>query len=180
VFRKLSLGLASLGLAVAAACAHPVALEPVAARLDVPMPPPRVVVPPSTDFVDPAPPPASTPAPATAAPPLRTAPRSDKPATPPSTVPPPPESVASPVTPLETTADVSALEAQTRTLLNNAKKDLDRVDKNSLSPDARAQYNRALSFASQANTALKDKNYTYARNMAEKAAALASQLPKTR
>jgi hypothetical protein len=53
------------------------------------------------------------------------------------------------------------------------------VEPRTLSPDARAQYEAAKGFVKQAQTALKEKNYTYARNMAEKAAALASQLPKT-
>jgi len=53
------------------------------------------------------------------------------------------------------------------------------VDSRTLSSDARAQYQLALQFAKEAQTALNEKNLTYARNMAEKAAALASQLPKT-
>jgi hypothetical protein len=53
------------------------------------------------------------------------------------------------------------------------------VNARSLSSDARAQYQLALGFVKQAQTALNEKNLTYARNMAEKAAALASQLPKS-
>jgi hypothetical protein len=74
---------------------------------------------------------------------------------------------------------VKTLETQTRALLASANKDLGRVDSKTLSSDARAQYQLALSFVHQAQTALNEKNLTYARNMAEKAAALASQLPKT-
>lgn len=98
---------------------------------------------------------------------------------PPAAAPPaaaPPETAA----PLETTSDVTALEQQTQTLLANAERDLGRVDVHSLGIDAKAQYQRARSFVAQARKALDDKNYTYARNMADKAAALAGQLPKTK
>ncbi len=91
-------------------------------------------------------------------------------------MPPPPEASTPP---LETTSDVKTLEQQTNTLLANAERDLSRVDAKTLSPDARAQFNAAQGFVKQARTALHEKNLTYARNMAEKAAALASQLPKT-
>jgi len=63
--------------------------------------------------------------------------------------------------------------------LDNAQKDLLRVDVRTLSADAQAQYHAAQEFVKQAQLALKERNLTYARNMAEKAAALASQLPKT-
>jgi hypothetical protein len=141
------------------------------------------VVPPSADLGDPPPPAApATPAPTApprprdaSAPPARPP---DKPATaaPPTVAPPPPEASTPP---LETTSDVKTLEQQTQTLLANARRDLGRVDSKTLSSDARAQYQLALGFVKMAETALKEKNLTYARNMAEKAAALASQLPKT-
>jgi hypothetical protein len=141
------------------------------------------VVPPSADAADPPTPAAPvTPTPTAparprdaAAPPVRP---TDKPAaaTPPTTTSPPPE-VSTP--PLETTSDVKTLEDQTNALLANARKDLGRVDLKTLSAEAKAQYQLADSFVKQAQTALREKNYTYARNMAEKAAALASQLPKT-
>lgn len=146
--------------------------------LDVSPPPPRVVVPPSTDIVDPPAAP-STPAPI-ATPPrpdVKPTARPEKPATT-TTAPPTPEVVPAP--PIETTADVSSLELQTKTLIANAHRDLDRINKSSLSADARAQYDRAQGFVKQAENAMGEKNLTYARNMAEKAAALASQLPKTR
>lgn len=150
--------------------------------LDVPAPPPRVVVPPSEDVADPpAPPPPATPTPVTTARPSNAptpARTPDKPpvTTPPTAVPSPPE--ASTPT-LETTSDVTSLESQTNTLLAGAQKDLNRVDVRALSADAQAQYHAAVGFVKQAQTALREKNLTYARNMAQKAAALASQLPKT-
>lgn len=95
---------------------------------------------------------------------------------PPTTVASPPE--AQPLT-LETTSDVTSLESQTKTLLTSAQRDLNRVDAHALSADAQAQYHTAQGFVRMAQQALKERNFTYARNMAEKAAALASQLPKT-
>ena len=169
-------------LAGAAACAHAQAAAPERKGLEVPQPPPRVVVPPSTDLGadPPAPPPPIAPAPVAPAKPTSTpqVKPPDKPATnPPTTTPPVPE-VSTP--PLEMTSDVSALEQETKALMARATRDLGRVDKGSLSPDALAQYQRAQGFLKQAENAMKEKNMTYARNMAEKAAALASQLPKTK
>jgi hypothetical protein len=171
-------------LAGAVACARVQAAAPGPSALDVPAPPPRVVVPPSADVSDPPPPPAPAAPPPTAParprdaspPPARTP---DKPATaaPTTTAPPPPPDTSTPQ--LETTSDVKTLEQQTQTLLASANKDLGRVDAKTLSADARAQYQLALGFVKQAQTALNERNFTYARNMAEKAAALASQLPKT-
>jgi hypothetical protein len=176
------MGLAGLMLAGAAACAHAQAAAPERKGLDVPQPPPRVVVPPTVDLsVDPPTPPAPTsPAPvAPVKPPSATAVKPpDKPATnAPTTTPPVPEVST---TPLEMTSDVSALETETKALMARASRDLGRVDTASLSADARAQYQRAQGFLKQAESAMREKNLTYARNMAEKAAALASQLPKTR
>jgi hypothetical protein len=171
-------------LAGAAACAPVQAAAPRPSPLDIPAPPPRVVVPPSADVGDPPPPPPATPVPTAptrprdaAAPPARVP---DKPpaVTPPTTTAPPPPEASTP--PLETTSDVKTLENQTNTLLANAQKDLSRVDFKTLSSDARAQYQLAEGFVKQAQTALHEKNFTYARTLAEKAAALASQLPKTR
>jgi hypothetical protein len=138
---------------------------------------------PSADTADPPTPAAPTaPAPTAparsrdaATPPVRTP---DKPpaASPPATPPPPPEASTPP---LETTSDVKTLEAQTQTLLDKALRDLSHVELRTLSSDARAQYQLAEGFVKMAQTALREKNLTYARNMAEKAAALASQLPKS-
>lgn len=180
----LPLALIGVALAGAAACAHVQAAAPQSSPLDVPAPPPRVVVPPSTDATD-----VDVPTPATTPPPVATTPRRD--ATPPvrppdrtPTTPPasaaPPTTETTPTVPLETTSDTSALKTQTRQLIDNANRDLGRVARNTLSQDAKAQYDRAKSFVKQADNALREGNYTYAHTMAEKAAALAGQLPKTR
>jgi hypothetical protein len=184
VRRLIPLALVCAALAGAAACAHvQAAALPGPNPLDVPAPPPRVVVPPSVDVVDPpAPPPPATPAPVTparphdAVAPVRTPPDKPPVSDPPATVASPPEAQA---LTLETTSDVTSLENQTKSLLASAQRDLNRVDARALSADAQAQYHAAQGFVKQALTALKEKNLTYARNMAEKAAALAGQLPKT-
>ena len=171
-----------VALAGAAACAHVQAAAPAASPLDVPAPPPRVVVPPSTDVTDPEPSaPATTPAPVapahpSAPPPVR--PQEKPPTAPPTSTAPPPDASTAP--PLETTSDTSTLRNQTLQILNNANRDLGRVDRAALSQEAQAQYDRAKSFVRQADNALKEGNLTYAHTMAEKAAALAGQLPKTK
>ena len=180
MLQLLKLGLVGLALTGVAACAHVQAAQPAPkSPLDVPAPPPHVVVPPG----DPAPPP---PPPTTPAPEAQSRPSSasapvrppDKPPASPPATPPPAAEVATP--PLEMTSDVSALEQQTRALIASAKRDLAKVEPSSLSSDTRAQYLRAQGFVKQAESAMQEKNLTYARNMAEKAAALASQLPKTK
>jgi hypothetical protein len=178
------LALIGVALAGAAACAHVQAAAPRPSPLDVPAPPPRVVVPPSADVTDPEPPaPATTPAPVAPVHPRDTTTPVRPPEKPPTT---PPAAAATPPAdpstslPLETTSDTSALESQTNALLANAKRDLQHVDASSLSRETKAQYDRATSFVRQAESALRERNYTYARNMAEKAAALAGQLPKGR
>jgi hypothetical protein len=178
-------GLAGLLVALSglAACTHVQAAQPGPSPLDVPAPPPRVVVPPSAELLDPPEPPAAPPvtAAAPAHPPTTPATRQpDKPATATTTTAPPPSDVVTPPPPLETTANTKPLEAETSALITSATKDLDRVDFVSLSTDAKAQYTRARSFVKQAEAALREKNVTYAKSMAEKAVALASQLPKTR
>jgi len=170
--------LAAVLLGSVSACAKVQAKTPAPAPLAVPAPPPRVVVP----VTLPAPPPAEpttpsaqptaasnvahprdTPPPVTTTAPSKPA---DKPA--PAVEPPaPPPS-----------SDVIELERQTQTLLNEAQRDLNRVVASTLNTDALAQYNQAKRFVTQAQDALRKKQYFYAKGLADKAATLASQLPK--
>ena len=165
-------------LASVTACAKVEAKTPAPIVLDAPTPPPRVVVPVT---LPPAPPPdvapaipqpstpASTPHPITAPPPVTTpAKPADKPA----------PAAETPVAPLA--SDVLELEKRTQTLLGDAQRDLDRVVPATLNLEARAQYEQARRFVAQAQDALKKKQYFYAQGLAEKAATLASQLPKGR
>jgi hypothetical protein len=63
-----------------------------------------------------------------------------------------------------------------RSELTRATADLNRIDYVRLNTDARTQYNTAKSFISQAQDALRQKNLVFAKNLADKAAALAAQL----
>jgi hypothetical protein len=148
------------------------------APLDVPAPPPRVIVPPEPEPVQP---PAAAPEPE---------PKSQKPArrvvaprpeTKPDAVrvaePPPPAALpaatlqqALPDTPAEVTRQV-------REQLAKAQADLRRVNYNALKPDARAQYDTAKQFITEAEQALSAGNLVFAVKVAEKAAGLAASLP---
>lgn len=68
------------------------------------------------------------------------------------------------------------LDRRIRAMLQTALADLNRVDYRKLNPDVRLQYDTAKSLSRQSEEALKAKNFEFAQTMAEKAAALASQL----
>ena len=92
-----------------------------------------------------------------------------------STVPPPtpPEPATSPV--IQAGPDV---EQKARDRLRQAQNDLKRVQRASLSADAKEQYDSAERFARMADDALRAKNFVYAGYCADKAATLASLLVK--
>ena len=100
--------------------------------------------------------------------------------------PPPPVAAERPAPPapepppasLQTTANPSAAEQRTRAALASAQRDLGRIDVRSLSSDGRAQYDMARRFVSQANSALTDKNFEFAQQLADKAATLAALLQR--
>lgn len=173
------IGLALAG-AGAAACSHP---PPPIVPLAVPLAPPRVIVPepyvPPESPVVTAPPVTSTPTtPRREAPPPHP---SEKPPTPPPTsaAPPPPAPETTTTGPvLQTTPDAGGSEKQILDTISLAKRDLNRVDPKTLGADALAQYNQARRFVDRAQDALTNKNYVYARELADKAAAVARQLPK--
>ena len=68
------------------------------------------------------------------------------------------------------------MEEQALALIAAADRDLKEVGKTRLSANARAQYESAQGFIRQAQTALGINNVVLARELAEKAASLASQL----
>jgi len=146
----------------------------------VPPPPPRVAIPvslPEQPIIEPEPEPPAT-APTTTPPrarpdtvPARTV---EKPAPPPAPAA-TPETVA-PV--LQTTVNVGALEQRASWLLGQAEKDLERVNRGQLAAQARAQFDRAMSFIRNARSALHIKNFNYAEQLAAKAASLARELVK--
>ncbi|HEY1910595.1 MAG TPA: hypothetical protein VGG73_06730 [Vicinamibacterales bacterium] len=190
-FRRRALGHARTALLLvplcAAACNHtgPKTIAD-APPLDVPAPPPRDVAPNDTE----APPPVSlVPEPAHNTPQLpRPAPREQPRADTPRPEPVKPEPAPSePSKPAEEPARPTVLqtapaqvegevERGIRASLVKATSELNRVDYRALNVDARTQYDTAKRFISQADEALRVKNLVFAKNFAEKAAALAAQL----
>ncbi|MGE0449512.1 MAG: hypothetical protein AB7Q29_08010 [Vicinamibacterales bacterium] len=176
-----------LGCAGAAACAHGQAkalaeMPP----LDMPAPPPRLVevVEPPEQPVAAAPEVPSAVVNPPAPPAERRAPRSPEPArqepVPTDAAKPSDESPkSSPATTLQTTpmGREGEVERRIRGLIVQATNHLNRVNYQALNANARNQYDTAKRFAVQAEEALQARNLVYASNLADKAAALASQLP---
>jgi hypothetical protein len=144
---------------------------------------PIVVAPPTVDDVPSRAPEPIAPAPA-AAPPARAdrepAPpvRTETPADAGVVAPPSPASTPTPPPALQTTANPTEAEQRTRAALENAKRDLGRIDLRRLNTDARAQYEIARRFVQQAEEALKARNPVFAEQLADKAANMAALLQK--
>jgi hypothetical protein len=172
---------------IAGACAKAQAkAAPDGPPLAVPAPPPRVLLPveepPVAEETPPAPeesaPPPPRPRPA-ATPPRRatSTPQSppveeSKPETPAAQAPP----VSEPAAPRPVTPADAAAEKRVRDVMTKAATDLGRIYYQRLSADGKAQYDLSKRFNEQADQALKDRNYAYAATLADKAAALASEL----
>jgi hypothetical protein len=184
--RRIRSAIAAVALALGASgCAHarakvPTDLPPLA----VPPPPPRLVEPADNAAPEPMPlpeEPARHAPPAGTAPPRREGPRAEK-SEPPKPEPPaepakPPDD-ATPPTILQTTPTVAEgeVERSIRAVLNRASGDLSHIDYRTLNADARTQYDTAKRFIAQSEKALDSKNLVFAKNLADKAAALAAQL----
>jgi outer membrane biosynthesis protein TonB len=153
--------------------------------LAVPAPPPRVIAPAAdTPLAEnpPVPEPAATPPPTPArpaTPPRRqpttatTAAEEPKPAEPPVT---PPASTEAPVVrPVPTQVDAAA-ERKVRDDMRKAATDLQRVDYQKLSANGKLQYEAAKRFLEQAEQELKDRNYAFAKTVADKAVLIATEL----
>jgi outer membrane biosynthesis protein TonB len=144
----------------------------------MPAPPERVLIP-----VEPPAPLAAQPAEPEPPPATAAAPR-----TPPKPAPAPKPQPAAPVAAqpapapadtreLQTTAATSAAtERNVRDLLARAARDLGRVNYNRLSADGRAQYDQSKRFTTQAQDALRERNFVFAATLADKAATLAAEL----
>ncbi len=155
--------------------------------LDMPPPPPRVIVtadmdqPPPAELIEE---PARHAAPSTlrrsVTPPKPDASREDAPKPEPTPPPEParPVDEARPPTTLQMPPAGSEGEAERNihARLARAISDLNRVNRRSLSVDARTQYESAEGFVRQANDALREKNLVFAMKLADKAAVLAAQL----
>jgi hypothetical protein len=190
--RRCGLIVLALAAGVACGCARAQAAKttPDGPPLDMPAPPPRDI---ETNDSEPPPPislpqePARnpTPRPRPATPPReqpREAPRPEppKPEPPPPVEPPPTppeEPVRPPATLQTTTPDAEGeVERSIRGTLTRATNDLGKINYQQLNSEARTQYETAKSFIRQADAALRAKNLVFAKNLADKAATLATQL----
>lgn len=163
------------------ACATARAAAAVEAEpLQVPPVPPRVIVPDIEEIVpavdDPAVPKPPAPRPDAAAKPP------EKPTEPPKPgqVETPPVTVAESAPRVRTpqTANDEQAEREVRSIMARAQGLLRTVDYRALSSAARQQYDTARRFITQADNALRIRNYVFARNLADKAETLARQLGK--
>jgi outer membrane biosynthesis protein TonB len=104
-------------------------------------------------------------------------PESPKPETP-AAEPPKAEEPARPPTTLQTTPATAegVVERSVRATLTRAGDELKRIDYGRLNTDARTQYDTAKRFIRQADDALRSKNLVFAKNLADKAVAIADQL----
>jgi hypothetical protein len=174
-----------------AACAGRARAETVAAEptpLEVPPPPPRVLAPvlePIAAEPEPPTPVATAPEPPPRTPVRRAGnsdpePRTEAAAEPPA----PPAPTASAEAPRELRASPSADDAEVvrkvREVLDRAARDLNRVTYGRLSADGRMQYDESKRFSDRAEEALKDRNFVFALNLAERAATIAALLPSAR
>ncbi len=171
----------------ASACAHAHANAPSdTPPLMVPAPPPHQVEPveatPPPDIPLPQEPPRRTPArpaPTPARPETpKPEPRAEAPKSEPEPAKPAEEPAKPPATTLQTTpaGTEGEVERDIRAMLGRASDNLNHIDYRALNADARMQYDTAKRFIRQAEDALRAKNLVFARNLADKAAALAAQL----
>lgn len=170
--------------ALLSGCVHANAkVTPVAQGLEVPAPPPHEVEAAEVEPEPPAPPPVPQE-------PVRRPPVRPRPATPPVAPPVglPPGSTGGPAPsdpvkapapgalqamPAGSEADV---ERAIRATIARANGSLKRVDYRVLNADARLQYDTARRFVQQAEDAVRLRNLVFAKNLADKADALSSQL----
>ena len=162
--------------------------EPLAPRLEIPAPPPRVIVaieppePPPLTSVDVPPQPRAAPPSTPVQAPLPAAParvERREPAPPAAAVPArpaPSEAPPAAAPPLQTTTNVGEVEQRVRKMLDQATRDLGRIDYKTLNAEAKGQYDFARRFVQQAGEALTAKNFVLAGQLADKAATLAGSL----
>jgi hypothetical protein len=173
--------------ALAAACAKTHAkTEPELPSLDAPPPPPRVIVPVEAG----APPARPEPEAATRPPARRPAQRTEtaKADVPPvkadaakgttDAAKPPAQPDAAKAGMLETGLPGSQAEVErtVRNQLEQATRDLQRVDRNGLNTDGKAQFDSVKRLIDEGEQALKDRNLVYASKISDKAATLAALL----
>jgi hypothetical protein len=183
--RRVAAACACLGICalVATGCARARATTvPSLPELEVPTPPPRILMPIEvTAEVQEPPPPAPVPEEPERAP----APPRPRPSVPPppteapkTAEEPPKPAPTAPVTTLQTTpaAEQGEVERAIRATMSRATADLNRIDYRVLNADARTQYDTAKRFIQQAEDAIRLRNLPFAKTVADKAAVLATQL----
>ena len=183
--RRVAATCAGLGICalVATGCARARATTvPSLPELEVPTPPPRILMPIEvTAEVQEPPPPAPIPEEPERAP----APPRPRPSVPPPPVEapktaeePPKPAPTAPATTLQTTpaAEQGEVERAIRATMSRATADLNRIDYRVLNADARTQYDTAKRFIQQAEDAIRLRNLPFAKTVADKAAVLATQL----
>jgi hypothetical protein len=156
--------------------------------LDIPAPPPRIVLPLEVEVEAEAEVPAAQPAPTPDEPRRTPQPPRPRPPVPADTQraaeePPRPAPVTPPATPpaattLQTTpaAAQGEVERAIRATMTRASAALNKIDYRALNANARTQYDTAKRFVEQAEDAIRMKNLPFAKNLADKAAVLAAQL----
>ncbi len=176
-------------LAALSACgARTEARTPPLVALRVPPTPPRVAIP--VSLPEQAAEPEERPAPPTTTPAATSSrtrvdvpssrPTAERSTPPSSPTPPAPATAAAsdnqsaPV--LQTTINVGAVEQRANSLLGEAVKTLERVNRAQLGAQARAHYDRAISYIRDGRNALQGRRFAYAEQLAVKAAALARAL----
>jgi hypothetical protein len=180
------LGLVVVAVAMSGCAKTKAAANAEAPPLNVPAPPPRVLAP-AEEPLAATPEPETPVAPAPRAPARNTPPRRntggqpaaepERPeAQPPTPAPQPPAAEPSKdVHPVPAPADPNE-ERKVRAVLTRASRDLNRIDYQKLTADGRSQYEQSKRFTEQAEQALKEHNYVFAATLADKAAALATEL----
>ncbi len=179
----LCLGHCALTALLAAGCVKARAeTVPDGPPLATPAPPPRVLAPVEEVLAEAPPPPelpAETPPEPVASPrparrpPGTTADTTQKPPEPPPVAAPAPVVVEAPV---RTPSSNPVEEKKISDILARASQDLNKVNYQGLNGDGRAQYDDSKRFAELATGAVKERNYTMAATLADKAATIAAQL----
>jgi hypothetical protein len=178
--RRLFFAAAVLALASGGCATGHAKTAPVPTPLDVPAPPPRIIVSPGPEVSPPQVQGINTdsekpkPAPKPSGPPPDVKPETPPPADPPVVT-------ALPAATLQQTQSGKAAETlarqQVRQQLDRARVDLNRVNPRALNPDEKSQYDTAQRFVAEAEQALNEGNLLVAAKVAEKAAGLAAGLP---
>jgi hypothetical protein len=153
--------------------------------LDIPAPPPRIVLPLDLEAEAETEPPPAQPVSSPDEPRRPPAPAKPRPAAPteapkvaeeaprPVPAPPPPATTTLQTTPA---AEQGEVERAIRGSMNRATAALNKIDYRALNANARTQYDTAKRFIEQAEDAIRMKNLPFAKNLADKAAVLAAQL----